>query len=106
VLKSVVGAISGVLRRPDVFCRYGGEEFAVLLPEADAVGASRLAERIRSVVEERTIRINRKDEHVTISVGVAVYTERDREFGDLITRADDALYSAKHKGRNTVVVSV
>lgn len=106
VLKTVVGAICGILRKPDVFCRYGGEEFAVLLPESDAVGASRLAERIRSVVEERTIRVNETEEHVTVSVGVAVYTERDKEFGDLITRADDALYSAKRKGRNTVVVSV
>ena len=106
VLKSVVGSISGVLRRPDVFCRYGGEEFAILMPESDAVGASRLAERIRSVVEQRTIRVDKHEEHVTISVGVAVCGDGDEEFGDLITRADDALYSAKNKGRNMVVVAV
>ncbi len=106
VLKSVVGAISGVLRKPDVFCRHGGEEFSILLPESDAVGASRLAERIRSVVEDRTVRIEGKEEQVTISVGVAVLSPRDEDFGDLITRADDALYSAKRKGRNTVVCAV
>jgi diguanylate cyclase (GGDEF)-like protein len=106
VLKSVVGAISGVLRKPDVFCRYGGEEFSILLPESDAVGATRLAERIRGVVEQLMVRIDDHEEHVTVSIGVAVLAPRDRDFGDLIKRADNALYSAKGKGRNTVVCAV
>jgi diguanylate cyclase (GGDEF)-like protein len=106
VLKSIVGAISGILRKPDVFCRHGGEEFSILLPESDAVGASRLAERIRSAVEKLTIRVDDHSEHVTVSIGVAVLSPRDKDFGDLITRGDDALYTAKGKGRNTVVCAV
>lgn len=106
VLKSVVGSVGGHLRAPDLFYRYGGEEFAVLLPETDLAGASRIAERIRQAVGNMTIKIAGQTEHVTISIGVTVLRKNDDTFDALILRADDALYTAKEKGRNTFVSSV
>lgn len=106
VIKSVVGAVAGNLREPDLFYRYGGEEFAVLLPETDIAGASKIAERIRRAVESMTVKINGKSERVTISIGVTVRKEGDPKFDALILRADDALYTAKEKGRNVFVCSV
>jgi len=106
VIKSVVGAVAGTLREPDLFYRYGGEEFAVLLPETDMAGASKTAERIRHAVETLTVKIGGSSARVTISIGVTVLKEDDSKFDQLILRADDALYTAKEKGRNFFVCSV
>jgi diguanylate cyclase (GGDEF)-like protein len=106
VLKSITGSVGGVLRKPDVLARYGGEEFAILLPETDMTGAANLAERIRQVVESLTVKIEGRPEHVTVSIGFAVAQERDKDFEALVMRADDALYTAKDRGRNMVVGAV
>ena len=106
VIKSVVGAVAGTLREPDLFYRYGGEEFAVLLPETDMAGASRIAERVRRAVESMTVKIEGQSERITISIGVTAMKKDDHEFDALILRADDALYTAKDKGRNVFVCSV
>jgi len=106
VIQSIVGCVGGNLREADLFYRYGGEEFAILLPETDLGGASKMAERIRRAVADMTIKIETKTEHATISVGVTVINDTDQNFDALILRADDALYTAKEKGRNTFVTSV
>lgn len=88
----------------DVACRYGGEEFVVILPEADKVGGRARAERIRSQVEEFAFegRDKQPGGKVTVSIGVASYPEDALTKKDLIVAADDALLRAKRGGRNCV----
>ena len=87
--------------------RYGGEEFVVILPETDSVGASCAAERIRRRVEEAPLpgRDGMPGDRITVSLGVATLAESDTSAEDLVRRADEALYRAKHAGRNRVVVA-
>jgi diguanylate cyclase (GGDEF)-like protein/PAS domain S-box-containing protein len=106
-LRKVGRAIAGALQRPgDVAARYGGEEFAVLLPEADERGAAKVAERIRRAVLGLAIAHDRSaNKLVTISAGVAavVTISPECEAEALLQAADQALYCAKRRGRNTVV---
>jgi two-component system, sensor histidine kinase LadS len=100
VLKLVADHLCHGVRRGDSVCRYGGEEFAVILPGANGSEAAEVAENLRRTVES-TISA---DSPVTISVGVA--STRDREFADvdaIFRAADSALYKAKDSGRNKVV---
>jgi diguanylate cyclase (GGDEF)-like protein len=107
VLRSVSDTITATLREIDFAARYGGEEFVVVLPETDAEGARAVAERIRAGVEclsfanigvEPTV-------HKTISVGVATYPTHARSGASLIVAADQAMYSGKRSGKNTVRVA-
>lgn len=99
VLKDLVERIAGVVRNVDVFCRWGGEEFTILMPKTDRDGALHMAERCRRVVADELF-----DEvgAVTISVGVTCFLEGDNE-RRFFKRADDALYQAKAEGKNRVV---
>jgi diguanylate cyclase (GGDEF)-like protein len=105
-LRKVAAAIQNAIDRPaDVACRYGGDEFAVILPDTDEWGARRLADSIRRSVSacEFTERRTKVTNTVTVSIGVAsspAVTERSPEM--LIAAADDALYRAKRHGRNRV----
>jgi len=85
--------------------RYGGEEFCLLLPNVDAVRAREIGETVRSAVGELALpHATSNHQYVTVSVGVACTKPNDSQRpGDLIEAADAALYSAKHRGRNTVV---
>jgi diguanylate cyclase (GGDEF)-like protein len=106
-LRRVAAAIQAVLLRPgDFLARYGGEEFAVLMPETDAVGAGFVAERIREAVEKMGMEHPKSELGiVTVSVGLAsLVPKKDLEVSRLLRNADEALYSAKHAGRNRVVV--
>tara|TARA_R110000737_G_scaffold4096_4_gene13629 strand:+ start:571 stop:1515 length:945 start_codon:yes stop_codon:yes gene_type:complete len=94
--------INDLLRMGDVFGRYGGEEFAVILPNTDLKGAEEVAERIRQTVAENTIEYQGQRINVTVSIGVAVINKQDLRYEDLISHADTALYQAKAKGRNRV----
>ena len=100
VLKALAGVITALVRDFDYACRYGGEEFVIILPNADNDDAFQVAERIRkkfSSLEFSPV----KDSCVivTISVGVALYKEEEH-FDPLIKRADKALYMAKKHGKN------
>lgn len=93
------------LRSIDIIGRYGGEEFAVLLPETDIEAAEHIAERLRCVVEQTSIMTSRGPLSLTISVGVAVYRPGDQtNLEVVIDYADRALYIAKRSGRNCVRV--
>lgn len=104
VLKGVAAVLSEEARNTDVVCRYGGEEMAVILPETDREGALQLAERFRRRIADRafTDAEGRGALSVTISIGVAVLDPSIEKRSVLIERADEALYAAKHGGRNRV----
>ncbi|MFQ3548092.1 MAG: sensor domain-containing diguanylate cyclase [Termitinemataceae bacterium] len=102
VLISISGAIRETLRAQDICCRYGGEEFLVLLPGSDNHIAHSVAERIRERIEE--LRFPDKPE-VTTSVSIGIYVGNlTTNIHDLIEKADEALYRAKESGRNRVIV--
>jgi diguanylate cyclase (GGDEF)-like protein len=91
------------LRPSDLFGRYGGEEFLVLLPETDHTQALEVAERLRKKVEKILLDTPRGPVNITVSVGVATLAkETDLDLDRLIIQADDALYAAKAAGRNQV----
>lgn len=90
------------LRSSDVVFRYGGEEFVVLLNDADESGATLLAERIRSTIEHHTIAYGMDVVRITASLGVSTFREEDTD-ETFIKRADQAMYVAKKTGRNRVV---
>ncbi|MEQ1488281.1 MAG: diguanylate cyclase [Methylotenera sp.] len=95
-----------VLRNEDLLCRYGGEEFCILLPDATPEVALSIAERLRSEVETRagsSVR-NTQDLKITSSFGVASLTAGANNLAEMIDQADKALYAAKKAGRNCVKV--
>jgi diguanylate cyclase (GGDEF)-like protein len=90
-------------RAEDIACRYGGEEFTVILLEADAATALRRAETIRQATADMSVTWrNQQLPHVTVSIGVAVYPRDAQAPADLLRRADTALYLAKKAGRDRV----
>ncbi|MFN3197790.1 MAG: GGDEF domain-containing protein [Bradymonadia bacterium] len=103
VLKGVAKVLGRAVRKVDLAARYGGEEFALLLEDTGAEGGMLLAERIRQEVESLTFDFEGKPVKVTLSLGVAAYPASGVEKADLIARADEALYHAKHSGRNRAV---
>ena len=101
VLREVAQVIVGQLRDMDTAFRYGGEEFAVILPTTKGSEAGIVAERIRKAIEQAVISSADKQLHVTTSVGVAPVIAADQT-ARMIGRADKALYKAKQSGRNCV----
>lgn len=101
----VAKAIQAALRTDDVLCRYGGEEFCVLLPNTNLQAAFQVAERIRVKIEKLEIKY---DEHIirlTASLGIADLSNSPKHsVMGLLGHADQALYTAKHKGRNCCVI--
>jgi len=104
VLAAIASRLLGGLRQSDIAGRYGGEEFAVVLPETDVTSATQIvAERLRDAIAARTIDTARGPLQLTISVGVAGVDLEHEHLLDALGRADVALYAAKHGGRNRVV---
>lgn len=104
VIRTISGLIRHNLRQPDIAGRYGGEEFAVILPETGLEGAHCFAERIREVVEQQVIPCDSIDLRVTLSLGVAPASPDLTSADDWLKAADKALYIAKESGRNRVSV--
>jgi diguanylate cyclase (GGDEF)-like protein len=105
VLKAVGTTLLAVKRSTDKVARLGGEELAILLFQTDRQGAVEAAERCRKAIEALSVRTAAGDIRVTASFGVAMYTPRSQAAGSLFDRADQALYAAKHGGRNRVVLA-
>ncbi|MDZ4159749.1 MAG: sensor domain-containing diguanylate cyclase, partial [Anaerolineaceae bacterium] len=91
------------LRSIDLFSRFGGEEFAILLPDTDNAAARLTAERLRLSIEAEPIPTERAPLDLTVSIGVASLEDETPDLRTLIEKADQALYQAKQGGRNRVV---
>ncbi|HRF48630.1 MAG TPA: diguanylate cyclase [Anaerolineales bacterium] len=103
VLQAVSQIIRFCVREGDIACRYGGEEFAILLPGADLQTALTVGERLRESLERTEIPTEFGQLHVTVSIGAGCLEEGDDpDLDSLLDRADTALYAAKHAGRNRV----
>jgi two-component system cell cycle response regulator len=107
VLREFAGRISANVRGIDLACRYGGEEFVVVMPETDMDLASTVAERLRRSVEATPFAISRAPHklQVTISIGIASSQSGGDTPDALLHRADQALYRAKREGRNRVIAA-
>jgi diguanylate cyclase (GGDEF)-like protein len=102
VLMEVTAQVSKLLRLEDVFGRYGGEEFAIILPETDIAGAVNVANRVCKHIANLNFNYQTQRIKVTASLGVAQASDEALSHEELITHADKALYQAKANGRNQV----
>jgi two-component system cell cycle response regulator len=105
VLKEFAARIAANTRGIDLACRYGGEEFVVVMPDTDVSAACAISERLRQTVEANPVKISRAPGllNVTISIGIAKMEGAEDTAETLLHRADQALYRAKRSGRNRVV---
>jgi diguanylate cyclase (GGDEF)-like protein len=92
------------VRLADIVCRYGGEEFVIIMPGATAPTVSKCAEEIRSKFQALSVEFENKKIQATISLGGAIYPMHGSNVDEVFVHADRALYQAKHEGRNRVVV--
>jgi diguanylate cyclase (GGDEF)-like protein len=104
VLREMSDRFRRTLRANDVLARYGGEEFLVVFPETLPEEAIVVCERLREAIGSRTISVGDQSVRVTVSIGVAAALEGE-EPASVIARADTAMYTAKHDGRNLVRMS-
>lgn len=104
VLSSVGQLLLGTLRASDVRCRWGGEEFLIVLPESSVGRAQRASEAIRTRIANAVVHAGAHSVHVTASIGMTVSRPGETDVQKLVARADAALYRAKNAGRNRVKV--
>lgn len=105
VLKAFADKLRACLRGGDIPCRYGGEEFIVLLSGASLAATSQRAEQFRAALAQMTIQHRGIDISVTTSIGIGAFPECGPHLSAIIKAADLALYAAKHAGRNRVVAA-
>ncbi|MFW6198143.1 MAG: diguanylate cyclase [Myxococcota bacterium] len=102
ILRQLGNVVRRRTRRDDTVARIGGEEFALLLPEADAEGASGVAEKLRQMIEETRFEFEGTVIPLTCSLGIAQWTREHDNAASLVKAADEKLYEAKRSGRNRV----
>lgn len=106
LLGTVGTRLGAVMRSSDMRCRYGGDEFLVILPDTPLLGAQKVAEGLRQEIANLGILVSGTAIPITISIGVAVAAPGETDAKALITRADEALYGAKTDGRNRVRLAI
>jgi diguanylate cyclase (GGDEF)-like protein len=106
VIQEIAAVLKGTLRETDFIGRYGGEEFAVILPETSLEQAFEVAERIRCQISDRLIVNDSTNLQVTVSLGIATLKAGMGTIDEMLKQADQALYQAKFNGRNTWVGSL
>lgn len=104
VLQELCININALIRKNDLFVRYGGEEFILLLPRTNAVSSLEVAEKIRTQIENETLEINNNSISFTVSIGVCESADSSITLDELIKRADKKLYTAKKNGKNCVMI--
>lgn len=107
LLREIANVIANNVRDTDFVARYGGEEFVVILPETGRAGVLAVAEKLRAAMVAYPFPLKERQPagEVTLSLGVATYSEDPPEGRDMVQRADNALYCAKEQGRNLVVAA-
>jgi diguanylate cyclase (GGDEF)-like protein len=105
VIKALAGIIKKATRETDVAGRYGGEEFAIMLPDTPVANVEFVSERIRRLVEKCTVVYDEIDISFTISIGIAGFKQTHADSTQWLDSADKALYQAKESGRNRVIVA-
>jgi len=104
VLIAVANTIKKIIRKDDIFIRYGGEEFVLILPNSNITSTYKIAEKIRKEVENIIIDLGKTHLNFTISLGISELREDDKSLYDAIKRADQNLYKAKQNGKNRVEI--
>jgi diguanylate cyclase (GGDEF)-like protein/PAS domain S-box-containing protein len=106
VLRELGGLLLGHIRGEDIACRYGGDEFIIVLPDASSEVTLERAERLRQNVRRLNIQYEGKTlESITLSVGVSVFPENGSTSAEILKAADTALYRAKHERRDRLIVA-
>ncbi len=105
VLKKFSRVLKDNVREIDCICRFGGEEFIILLPETSAESAQLFAERILGQIQKIRIKARRKNIRITASIGVVSYPRHYKSLNRLLSAADEAMYQAKSAGKNRVVTA-
>ena len=104
VLSAVGETLLTSLRASDVSCRWGGEEFLLILPDATLDRAQRTSDKLRQRIAETPVRVGNQVIHVTTSIGITMTHPGERDLQQCVMRADAALYQAKNLGRNRISV--
>jgi len=103
-LKNIASILKQYLRDKDIIARIGGEEFAVLLPGVDITIAYKIADRLRTILENRIINVEKNIIRVTASFGIIEVNNSITSVKELLSSVDRALYRAKKEGKNRVVI--
>ena len=105
LLRSFSSLINVVIRKIDIACRYGGEEFVIILPETDKSGATKVAETIVEKTAKYPFEHREKQPlgFISVSVGIASFPVDTSEINEIVKKADEALYKAKAQGKNQAV---
>jgi len=103
-LKEIIKRIKPILRETDFLARWGGEEFIILFPGTDIENATGVAERLRKTIENTRFLYHKQEISITVSIGVTQAHATDHGQESIFNRVDKAMYDAKRKGRNKVVV--
>jgi diguanylate cyclase (GGDEF)-like protein/PAS domain S-box-containing protein len=107
VLRSLADVFRHQFRKDDIICRYGGEEFAAILPESSSADAAVRAAELRKVIRKMTLRYSGQPvDQVTFSIGIAAFPENGQSGEELLRAADECLYQSKAEGRDRVTVAV
>lgn len=104
VLKRVAGLLRSGLRKSDIVARIGGDEFAAVLPESDSESVVGILEKLGQELSEMDFNGDKGQFNISCSIGIACISEDCQSIGDLMRRADLAMYEAKHAGRNKTVL--
>jgi diguanylate cyclase (GGDEF)-like protein len=106
VLRSIAAMFEGRMRRPDTVARYSNGKFAFILPETDIKGAAIFGERLRKLVEEKEIKMDKETVKVTVSLGITTYNPMDgkKTKDEIMDGAERALYNSKKSGRNKLSI--
>jgi diguanylate cyclase (GGDEF)-like protein len=105
VIKALAGIIKKATRETDFAGRYGGEEFAIILPDTPVANVEFVSERIRRLVEKCTVVYDEVEINFTISIGISGFKQTYKDSTQWLDSADKALYKAKESGRNRVIVA-
>jgi len=106
ILREVAKVVKLSLRETDVVCRFGGDEFAYILPFTSSIEAEGVAERVKKNVSEFKFleNVTKEEIHITLSLGIATFPEHGDNEKDILSKADNALFKAKNMGKNKVII--